>query len=311
MNRTEVWSVETEYAGLRIDLAINRKFTTISRTLAQEMLKSGEIKIGNQLVKPGLKIKGGEQVEIVFRPDDVEPEIKATILDFPILFEDAHLIAIDKPAGLVVHPGAGREKTTVVSALLGHTRLSSIGAPTRPGVVHRLDKDTSGVMILAKTREVHRKLAEAFAGHELEKEYLAIIQGHIVNRRGRIEVAIERDKIHRKRMKATSADQDRMAISQFEVVEYLKGATLVKVKILTGRTHQIRVHMAFTGHPLLGDVTYGGKRIARRAGHFLHSHRLVLQHPITGKPLALEAPMPARFAEMLDQLRKEAPTDSN
>lgn len=311
MSKTETWAVEPEYAGLRIDLAINRKFGRISRTLAQEMLKTGEIKVGSQLVKPGLKVKGGEKVEITFRPDEVEPEIKATTLDFPILFEDRYMIAIDKPAGLVVHPGAGKEKTTVVSALLGHTKLSPIGAPTRPGIVHRLDKDTSGVMILAKTRDAHRKLAEAFAGHDLEKEYLAIIQGHIVNRKGRIEVAIERDKIHRKRMKATSADKGRMAISNFEVIEYLKGATLVKVKILTGRTHQIRVHMAFTGHPLLGDVTYGGKRLERKAEHFLHSHRLALKHPVTGKPLEFIAPMPDRFAQILTQLRQEAPADSN
>ena len=173
------------------------------------------------------------------------------------------------------------------------------------------DKDTSGVMILAKTRDAHRKLAEAFAGHELEKEYLAIIQGHIVNRKGRIEVAIERDKIHRKRMKATSAEKGRMAISIFEVLEYLKGATLVKVKILTGRTHQIRVHMAFTGHPLLGDVTYGGKRLEKKAEHFLHSHRLALKHPVTGKQLEFIAPMPDRFARILAQLRQEAPADSN
>lgn len=311
MSKTETWAVEPEYAGLRIDLAINRKFGQISRTLAQEMLKTGEIKVGSQLVKPGLKVKGGEKVEITFRPEEVEPEIKATTLDFPILFEDRYMIAVNKPAGLVVHPGAGKEKTTVVSALLGHTKLSPIGAPTRPGVVHRLDKDTSGVMILAKTRDVHRKLAEAFAGHELEKEYLAIIQGHIVNRKGRIEVAIERDKIHRKRMKATSADKGRMAISNFEVIEYLKGATLVKVKILTGRTHQIRVHMAFTGHPLLGDVTYGGKRLEKKAEHFLHSHRLALKHPVTGKELEFIAPMPDRFTHMLTQLRQEAPADSN
>lgn len=311
MSKTETWAVEPEYAGLRIDLAINRKFGQISRTLAQEMLKTGEIKVGSQLVKPGLKVKGGEKVEITFRPEEVEPEIKATTLDFPILFEDRYMIAVNKPAGLVVHPGAGKEKTTVVSALLGHTKLSPIGAPTRPGVVHRLDKDTSGVMILAKTRDVHRKLAEAFAGHELEKEYLAIIQGHIVNRKGRIEVAIERDKIHRKRMKATSADKGRMAISNFEVIEYLKGATLVKVKILTGRTHQIRVHMAFTGHPLLGDVTYGGKRLEKKAEHFLHSHRLALKHPVTGKDLEFIAPMPDRFAHMLTQLRQEAPAGSN
>ncbi len=311
MSKHETWSVEPEYAGLRVDLAINKKFGSVSRTLAQEMLKNGEIKVDNQLVKPGLKIKGGEKIEIVFRPDEVDSEIKATSLDFPILYEDCYLIAINKPAGLVVHPGAGKETTTVVSALLGHTKLSPVGAPTRPGVVHRLDKDTSGVMILAKSREVHKKLAEAFAGHELEKEYIAIIQGHIVNRKGRIEVAIERDKIHRKRMKATSAEKGRMAISNFEVMEYLKGATLVKVKILTGRTHQIRVHMAFTKHPLLGDVTYGGKRQGKKAEHFLHSYRLVLKHPVTGKTLELEAPLPPRFEQMLDKLRNEAPADSD
>lgn len=303
MNRNEEWVVEAEYAGLRVDLAINQKYREISRTLAQEMVKSGEIKVGNQVVKPGLKLKGGEIIAIAFRAEEVEPEIKATALDFPILFEDRYIIAINKPAGLVVHPGAGKEKTTVVSAVLGHTTLSPIGAPSRPGVVHRLDKETSGVMVLAKTREAHRKLAEAFAGHELEKEYVAIIQGHIVNRKGRIEVAIERDKIHRKRMKATSSEKGRMAISQFEVIEYLKSATYLKVKILTGRTHQIRVHMAFTGHPLIGDVTYGGKRFERRAEHFLHSHRLILKHPITGKDLVLEAPIPERFTQMLEQLR--------
>lgn len=303
MNRNEEWVVEAEYAGLRVDLAINQKYREISRTLAQEMVKSGEIKVGNQVVKPGLKLKGGEIIAIAFRAEEVEPEIKATALDFTILFEDRYIIAINKPAGLVVHPGAGKEKTTVVSAVLGHTTLSPIGAPSRPGVVHRLDKETSGVMVLAKTREAHRKLAEAFAGHELEKEYVAIIQGHIVNRKGRIEVAIERDKIHRKRMKATSSEKGRMAISQFEVIEYLKSATYLKVKILTGRTHQIRVHMAFTGHPLIGDVTYGGKRFERRAEHFLHSHRLILKHPITGKDLVLEAPIPERFTQMLEQLR--------
>lgn len=305
MNRIEEWIVEAECAGLRIDLAINQKYGEISRTLAQEMVKSGEIKVGNQIIKPGLKLKGGEKVQIVFRDEEIESDIKATALDFPILFEDRYIIAINKPAGLVVHPGAGKEKTTVVSALLSHTKLSPVGAPTRPGVVHRLDKETSGVMVLAKTRDAHKKLAEAFASHKLDKEYLAIIQGHIVNRKGRIEVAIERDKIHRKRMKATSAEKGRVAISLFEVVEYLKSTTLVKVKILTGRTHQIRVHMAFTGHPLLGDVTYGGIRFEKKAEHFLHSHRLVMQHPITGKEMVLEAPIPERFTQVLAQLHND------
>jgi len=135
---------------------------------------------------------------------------------------------------------------------------------------------------------------------------MAIIQGHIVNRKGRIEVAIERDRIHRKRMKATSADKGRMAISLFEVEEYLEGATLVKVRILTGRTHQIRVHMAFTGHPLLGDTTYGGKRWQKRARHFLHSSRLAFNHPITGARIELQAPLPEYFQEAISELRSRA-----
>ncbi|MBU1106294.1 MAG: RluA family pseudouridine synthase [Candidatus Riflebacteria bacterium] len=303
MNKVEEWCVENDLAGLRLDQATNQKYKEISRTLAQEMIKNGEILLNGELVKPGLKLKGGEVISVTMRSEEIENKIAATTLDFKILFEDKYIIAIDKPAGLVVHPGAGKEKTTVVSGLLSHTKLSPIGAPTRPGIVHRLDKETSGVMVLAKTREAHRRLSEAFSGRELEKEYLAIIQGHIVNRKGRIEVAVERDKVHRKRMKATSADKGRMAITTFEVVEYLEGATLIKVKIMTGRTHQIRVHMAYTGHPLLGDITYGGKRLPGQTKHFLHSSRLEFQHPITGVKVELQSPIPERFNEMLLELR--------
>lgn len=308
MNRVEKWCVESDLAGLRLDQAINQKYSEISRTLAHEMIKKGEILLNGSATKPGQKLKGGEAITLSRRCEENESNIAPTPLDFKILYEDEHIVAIDKPAGLVVHPGAGKEKATVVSALLGHTKLSPVGAPTRPGVVHRLDKNTSGVMVLAKTREAHKRLAEAFSSRELEKEYLAIIQGHIVNRKGRIEVAIERDKIHRKRMKATSAEKGRMAISLFEVVEYLNSATLIKVKILTGRTHQIRVHMAFTGHPLLGDSTYGGKRWQKHAQHFLHSNKLVFKHPITGKEMSLTAPVPEYFTRAIAELHNGSPT---
>ena len=306
MNRVEEWCVDSDFSGLRLDQAVNQKYREISRTLAQEMIKAGEILLNGATTKPGQKLKGGETVKLTLRCEEEATTIAATPLDFKILYEDKYIVVVDKPAGLVVHPGAGKEKATVVSALLGHTKLSPIGAPTRPGVVHRLDKDTSGIMVLAKTREAHRRLAEAFSGRELEKEYMAIIQGHIVNRKGRIEVAIERDKIHRKRMKATSSDKGRMAVSLFEVVEYLEGATLVRVKILTGRTHQIRVHMAFTGHPLLGDTTYGGKRWQKRARHFLHSSRLAFNHPITGARIDLQAQLPEDFAAAISELRSSA-----
>lgn len=302
MNKTENWIIDEEFEGLRLDQAVNKRFPDISRTVAQEMIKSGEIKLGSSVVKPGQKLKENDIVEITFRSDDFNTEIEATEMNFPILYEDDDIIVINKPYGLVVHPGAGNEKVTVVSAVLSHTNLSPIGAPDRPGIVHRLDKETSGIMVLAKNKEAHKNLAEQFASHELEKEYLAIIQGHIVNKKGRIQVAIERDPVHRQRMKATAADNGRMAISIFEVEEYLKNATLVRVKILTGRTHQIRVHMSFTGHPLLGDTTYGGTKFGKDE-HFLHSCKLGFKHPITGKEMLFEAEIPERFKEVLNELR--------
>ena len=303
MSRIENWNIEEDYVGMRLDQAINKRFPDISRNLAQEMIKNGEIKIGNSIPKASQKLKAGNIIEITFRDDELNTEIQATEMNFPILYEDDDIIVINKPFGLVVHPGAGNEKVTVVSALLSHTNLSPIGAPDRPGVVHRLDKETSGIMVLAKTKEAHKNLAEQFASHELEKEYIALIQGHIVNKKGRIQVAIERDQVHRQRMKATSVDNGRMAISIFEVMEYLKNSTLVKVRILTGRTHQIRVHMAFTGHPLLGDTTYGGKKFGN-SEHFLHSAKLSFTHPITGKSMTFQADIPERFKEVIEELRE-------
>jgi 23S rRNA pseudouridine1911/1915/1917 synthase len=301
MNKEEKWVVDSDFAGLRLDAAINKK-TGISRNQAQDMLKSGEILLNGSQTKPGNRLKGGEVIHITFRSVEAPNQLIPTDLNFPVIYNDQHIIVINKPSGMVVHPGAGKEKETVVSALLGFTQLSPIGAPLRPGIVHRLDKGTSGIMLLAKSKEAHQKLAADFSRHDIGKEYLAIIQGHIVNTKGRIEVAIERDKIHRKRMQVTSPEKGRMAISHFEVLEYLNGATLVKVNILTGRTHQIRVHMAFTGHPLVGDTTYGGRPLPGYPGLFLHSRHLAIKHPITAKPLIWQAKPPESFCQALLQL---------
>lgn len=303
MNNTHEWTVEENYAGTRLDAAISQKFQNrISRTKAQEMIKSGEITIESQPTKANLKLKGGETIEIKFPEQEKEITVTATQLDFPILFEDDEMIVINKPSGLVVHPGAGRESHTVVSAILSHTSLSPIGAPVRPGVVQRLDKETSGIMVLAKTSRAHKALVESFSSHKLDKEYLAIIQGHIVNKKGRIEVAIDRDRIHRKRMKATTPEKGRMAISSFEVIEYLKSTSFVKVAIETGRTHQIRVHMAFTGHPLIGDTMYGARKLPQNKQHFLHSYRLVINHPVSGKEMEFKAKVPEKFKSELIEL---------
>lgn len=304
MNKSEIWLVDEEFEGLRIDQAICEQFEDISRSMSQDMLKNKEILVNGKAVKPSLRLKGGEEVAIQHRSLETITELQPTPLYFPIIFEDEHLVVVNKPSGLVVHPGAGREKETVVSAMLSHTQLSPIGAPTRPGIVHRLDKETSGLMVLAKTFEAHRGLSTAFSEHQVDKWYTALIGGRIVNKKGRIEVAIERDKVHRKRMKASSSPEARMAISLFEVEEYLNSASLVNVQILTGRTHQIRVHMAFTGHPLLADSLYGGRALKGIKEHFLHSKKLGFTHPITQEKLLFEAPLSEEFEKTIQALRE-------
>ncbi|RCK77867.1 MAG: Ribosomal large subunit pseudouridine synthase D [Candidatus Ozemobacter sibiricus] len=303
MNRRVEWTIAPDQAGRRLDLALAAHLTELSRSMVQELIKNGAVTVDGKPGKPSQKLRGGERVSCLLPEPPPPPTLQATAMDLPILFEDEHLIAIDKPAGLVVHPGAGRETASVVAAVLAHCPLSPIGAPLRPGVVHRLDKATSGVLLLAKTQAAHQRLARQFAARTTEKEYLAIIQGHPREAAARIEVAIERDRLHRQRMKATPAGHGRMAISSYQVLERLKGAALVRVRIETGRTHQIRVHMAYIGHPLLGDVTYGGRRFAGKAVHFLHARRLALTHPMTGAPLVLEAPLPPAFEQALATLR--------
>jgi len=297
------FTLASDLKGERLDAALAAKAGDLSRTILQNLIKSGAVTVDGRPAKPSQKMKGGESIRIDL-PEAAAPEtIAATPLRFPIVFEDDHLVVVDKPAGLVVHPGAGHEAESVVSALLSRMSLSSVGAPLRPGVVHRLDKATSGLMVLAKTEKTHRKLTKAFAGRAVTKEYLALVQGRIQDERGRIEVAIERDRLHRKRMKATYGERGRMAVSVFDVVERLRGATLVRVRIETGRTHQIRVHMAFLGHPLLGDVLYGGRRIEGKAVHYLHSAKLSMSHPVTGKQMTWEQPVPPTFAAIITHLR--------
>lgn len=298
------WAVPAVMKGTRLDAALAAQHADTSRSLLQEMIKTGEVTIDGAVAKPSLRLKGGEVVRYrIPKAPEAEP-IAATPLDFPILFEDESVVVIDKPVGLVVHPGAGREKVSVVSSLLSHTELSPIGSPIRPGVVHRLDKSTSGVMILAKTETAHRRLTKLFAGRSAEKEYLALVNGEVGADRGRVEVAIERDRVQRKRMMATRPDRGKPAISRYEVVERFPGATLVRVAIETGRTHQIRVHLAYIGHPLLGDVLYGGRRFRGEPKHFLHSCRLRVPHPMTKKELCCEAPLPAAFQNAVQFLRQ-------
>ncbi len=298
------WMIPGELAGVRVDQALAKGFPDSSRAALQELIRNGSAVVDGRKVKPSAKVKGGELVRITF--PDIAParDLEPTALTFPILFQDEHLVVIDKPYGLVVHPGAGREKESVVSALLGCTSLSPIGSPLRPGVIHRLDKTTSGVMVLARTEVAHLRLSKAFSARKVGKEYFALVQGIVRPESGRIEIAIERDRVFRKRMKAAPPGKGRNAVSRFERVELLKGATLLRVIIETGRTHQIRVHLAYIRHPLVGDITYGGKRIGAMQGLFLHSSRVSLTHPVTGELFTWKAPLPSRFQEALSELRR-------
>ncbi len=305
------WAVEVAQKGERLDVALAVRFPERSRAALQILVKDGRVTVNGVAVKPGYKLKVGDQVAINFPDDAPKPSaVAATAMTLPILYEDDDLIAINKPVGLVVHPGAGREADTVVSQILGYTRLSPIGEPHRPGVVHRLDKGTSGVLVLAKTEWMHHRLVKAFAGRSITKEYLAIVRGVPEPKSGRIEVSIERDRVNRKRMTATGPDRGKPAISIYETVEIFRGASLVRVRILTGRTHQIRVHMGCIGHPLLGDSIYGGGKHAFGAGHFLHSQHLRFEHPRTKTPLELEAPLPPAFEDALAALRSLPPAVS-
>jgi len=304
--RFSEWRVEAADQGERLDAVLARRHPDQSRSQLQSLIKGGKVSVDGRAVKPSHTLRAGETVRLELPPPPRPETIAPTALTFPILHEDDDLIVIDKPTGLVVHPGAAREAESVVSALLGHTTLSPVGAPLRPGIVHRLDKTTSGVLVAAKTEAAHKRLAKAFAGRTVEKEYLAIVQGQLSEERGRIEVAIERDRVHRKRMTATHPDRGKMAISRFQVEERFAGATLVRIWIETGRTHQIRVHMAYLGHPLCGDVLYGGRSFLGRTHHYLHCARIALTHPTAKSRVEWQAPLPEAFNNALVELRTRA-----
>ena len=298
-------TVEPAQKGSRLDVLLAIWFPERSRGALQNLVKQGAVLVDGQPSKPGHKLRGRESVriempELTFIPPFMNP----TPLTFPILFEDEDLIVVNKPVGLVVHPGAGHEVESVVSAVLSHCPLSPVGAPFRPGVIHRLDKPTSGVLVLAKTEWMHQKLVKAFSTRRVDKEYLALVQGAPETERGRIDVAITRDREQRKKMAATTHERGKSAISVFEVVECFPGVSLVKVNILTGRTHQIRVHMAYIRTPLLGDTTYGGRIWMGREAHYLHSQRLAFTHPRTRKKMDVVAPIPEAFEEILQDFRR-------
>jgi 23S rRNA pseudouridine1911/1915/1917 synthase len=306
----EVIYIEHSHPSERLDSWLRSRLPGVSRGAIQRLIEEGLIRVNGHVVKPTHAPRAGERVEVRWpeaRPAEAQPEA----IPLEILYEDDALLVVNKPASLVVHPASGHETATLVNALLHHCRgqLSGIGGVARPGIVHRLDKDTSGCLVVAKNDDTHLALSAQFAGRKVEKVYRAIVCGEVARDRGDIRVAIARHPSHRKCM-AVDEERGRHAHTGYRVLTRLEGATLVEAHLHTGRTHQIRVHFKFLGYPLVGDLVYGNRqnlRLEDLTGYraprqMLHAWRLSFLHPRTGRRVALEAPDPEDFKDALNAL---------
>jgi 23S rRNA pseudouridine1911/1915/1917 synthase len=327
-------SVSDDAADQRLDLFLTAQLPDTSRARVQQLIAEEKALVNGAAAKPSLKLKGGETLTILGNPEP--PPLHAIAEDIPleILYEDADLAVVNKPAGMMVHAGAGatedaRSRGTLVNALLHRfAQLSAVGGETRPGIVHRLDKDTSGLILIARNDTAHRNLARQFSGRAIKKRYMALVHGWPERTRETINSPISRDAIRRTRM-TTRGSAGRSAVTHYEVRERIESPygkfALLDVHIETGRTHQIRVHMASIGHPVVGDTLYGAPAVLRTAGvlrkaakaklaqpqltalsldrNFLHAAAIEFAHPRTGKPLAFTAPLPELLIGYLDKLR--------
>jgi len=297
--------VGPEHAGKRLDAVLARLEPSLSRAQVQRLIDAGEVRVSGERAKPAHKLRAGERIEGAV-PAPVETAVTGEALPLAILYEDADVVVIDKPAGMVVHPAPGHASGTLVNALLHHcVDLSGVGGELRPGIVHRLDKDTSGVLVVAKHDRAHRALAAQWKGHGIEREYLAIVRGAPREASGTVDAPIGRHPVDRKRM-STATRRGRAAVTHWRVERRLRDATLLRVRLETGRTHQIRVHLASIGLPVLGDPVYGRGRGPREAADLgrqaLHAALLGFAHPTSGAKLRFEAPLPAELVALLERL---------
>lgn len=309
--RIEELIIDRTLLRARLDTWLRSQYPAISRGAIQRLIEQGHITIDGRAIKPTHSPRAGERVRICWpeaRPAEALPEE----LPLSILFEDEALLVLDKKPGMVVHPGAGNEEHTLVNALLHHCagQLSGVGGVARPGIVHRLDKETSGCLVVAKNDETHLALSSQFASRKVGKTYEAIVCGELERGTGHVRAGIARHPSHRKRM-AVHQEGGREAWTSYSVLERLRSATLVQAVLHTGRTHQIRVHFQFLGHPLVGDLTYGQRQNVRleELTHYsaprqmLHSRSLAFIHPRTGRKVTFESPRPADFLDALAALR--------
>ncbi|HUC84139.1 MAG TPA: RluA family pseudouridine synthase [Candidatus Acidoferrales bacterium] len=311
-DRREKFVIEQSLPGGRLDVFLRDKYPAASRGILQRLIEQGHIRVNGQIVKPTHAPRAGEEVEVHW-PEARSAEVQPEEIPLEVLFEDDSLLVINKPPGLVVHPAAGHEEHTLVNALLHHCEgtLSGIGGVARPGIVHRLDKETSGCLVVAKNDETHVGLARQFEGRTVEKFYDAIVLGVVARDAGEIRASIARHPTHRKRMAVRDNEESRFAHTTYRVLERLVHSTHVEAEIHTGRTHQIRVHFQFLGHPLLGDTNYGAKankRFTDVTGYaaprvLLHARKLSFVHPGSGKKMKFTAPLPDDFKSAISFLR--------
>jgi 23S rRNA pseudouridine1911/1915/1917 synthase len=302
-----------EMAGWRLDRALAAVIPTLSRERLKVLISAGNVTVGDKVVRdPATKVSGTPDIAVAI-PNPAPAHNQAQDIPLVIAFEDEHLIVVDKPAGLVVHPACGNLDGTLVNALLHHCRgsLSGIGGVERPGIVHRIDKDTSGLMVAAKTDRAHAGLAAQFADHSIDRRYRAIVSGRPRPAAGRVEANLGRSSTNRKKMAVVGPSQGKHAVTHYTTLTPLHEAALVECRLETGRTHQVRVHMASIGHALLGDQVYGGRGVRdhrtmleelgfRRQA--LHAARLGFIHPVTSQALSFESNMPADMQELFSHL---------
>lgn len=286
----------------RLDSYISKSNLDLSRSMVQKLIKENRVFVNGKNEKESYKIKVNDNITIQIE-DPKSSKLEAQDIPLNIIYEDNDIIVINKPKGMVVHPGNGNPDNTLVNAVLAHCKgsLSGIGGEIRPGIVHRIDKDTSGLIIVAKNDKSHINLSEQIKNHEVTKIYTALVKGNISEDEATIDMPIGRDKKDRKKMSVTRDGKE--AVSHIKVVKRYGNYTLIRVKIDTGRTHQIRVHMAKIGHPVVGDEVYSsGKNEFGVKGQMLHSTILKFKHPISGKEIMLEAPLPQYFEDVLNKL---------
>lgn len=303
---TDEVKLVSDESGIRLDAWISKKLTDFSRSYIQKLIEDGLVKVNASPAKSNYKVREGDEIHVIIpkpQPLDVVPEK----IDISILYEDDDIIVVDKPKGMVVHPACGNYSGTLVNALLAHCgdRLSDINGIIRPGIVHRIDKDTSGVLVVAKNNNAHERLSARLKEHDIKRVYNAVVRGIIREDSGKIDAPIGRHPVDRKKM-AVNLKNGRRAVTYFKVLERFENATFIEVTLETGRTHQIRVHMSYIGYPVLGDAVYGKKDTAfGLEGQALHARILGFIHPSTNEYMEFESSLPEYFTSLLSALRGE------